>query len=109
MSNYIKKPAVYEAVESMPSIIVNDKYVFINNDVYVKTGVTEPPWISTKDRLPEDDSEVIVSVYDDSYDNVYEYTCVAWYFKGSWIHNNEIISCVDAWMPLPKPYKGEEE
>lgn len=111
MSNYISRKDLYEILQSMPSVCVSGKYVFVGKDMYVRSDSTEPPWIDIRDRAPQNDSEVIVSVYDDSGDSVYEYTCVAWYYNEMWIRNNEIISdsYVIAWMPLPEPYVGREK
>lgn len=107
MSNYVNREDLYEILQSMPSICVSDKYVFVGKDMYVRNDSIELPWINIRDRVPQNDSEVIVSVYDDSGDSAWEYTCVAWYYNNMWIRNNELINSYDiiAWMPLPSPYE----
>lgn len=62
-------------------------------------------WIPISERLPEDDTEVIVSCTDDSGDSEYSYTTVGWHYKGIWVVNNDRSFFVKAWMPLPDPYK----
>lgn len=66
-------------------------------------------WITVAERLPEDDTEVIVSCTDDSGDSEFSYTTTGWHFKGMWIVNNERCFFVRAWQPLPeKPYMEKE-
>lgn len=64
-------------------------------------------WILCSERLPEDDTEVIVSCTDDSGDSEFSYTTTGWHFKGVWIVGNERSLFVRAWMPLPSPLKEE--
>lgn len=68
-------------------------------------------WIPCKERLPEDEEEVIVSVRDDSGDNTLDYSSCGWYACAGdfWVVDNEPNYHVVAWMPLPKPWKGEEK
>ena len=65
----------------------------------------EPHWIPCNERLPEDDTEVIVSCTDDSGDSEFSYTTTGWHFKGMWVVGNERSYFVRAWMPMPKPYE----
>lgn len=65
-------------------------------------------WIPCNVRLPEDDTEVIVSCTDDSGDSEFSYTTTGWHFKGVWVVGNERSYFVRAWMPLPEPYKEGE-
>ena len=70
---------------------------------------TEQHWIPVAERLPNDDTEVIVSCTDDSGDGKFSYGTTGWHFKGMWIVNNERCFFVRAWQPLPeKPYREEE-
>ena len=66
-------------------------------------------WIPVAERLPEDDTEVIVSCTDDSGDSEFSYTTTGWHFKGLWVVGNERSYFVRAWMPLPEPYREEEK
>ena len=61
-------------------------------------------WIPCSERLPNDDTEVIVSCTDDSGDSEFSYTTTGWHFKGLWVVGNERSYFVRAWMPLPEPY-----
>ena len=74
-------------------------------------------WVSVKDRLPENDEEVLVWY---EYFRYGEYNCLyqTWgigeYFKNynSWMIDHSTAGHklrVIAWMPLPKPPKENEE
>lgn len=60
-------------------------------------------WIPVRERLPEEDEEVLITL---------AHGCVCWAF----IYLNEWntattsypIECAIAWMPLPEPYKEVE-
>ncbi len=71
----------------------------------------EPHWIPCSERLPNSQTEVIVSCRDDSADTIYRYTTSGWITTNGeyWIIDNEINPYVVAWMPLPEPYRGEQE
>jgi len=68
----------------------------------------EQRWIPVTERLPEDDTEVVVSCTDDSGDSEFSYTTTGWHFKGLWVVGNERSYFVRAWQPLPEPWKGED-
>ena len=67
----------------------------------------QPRWIPVTERLPEEDTEVIVSCTDDSGDSEFSYTTTGWHYKGIWVVDNERSFFVKAWTPLPEPWKGE--
>lgn len=69
---------------------------------------SEQRWIPCSERLPEDDTEVIVSCTDDSGDSEFSYTTTGWHFKGIWVIDNARSYFVRAWMPLPETYKENE-
>lgn len=59
-----------------------------------------PKWISVDDRLPSEQTTVIVYEYD--------LQCVmcAWMEDGDWT-NGDMLLTVTRWMPLPHPQKEE--
>ena len=62
-------------------------------------------WIPVSERLPEFHDEVLVTALGE--------VAIAWlYVDGRWRSNDLVESMykyITAWMPLPKPYKGDEE
>ena len=63
-----------------------------------------PQWISVKDRLPEEDQEVLM------YDGIFILTCLFWKSRKlafQWELSSGIICNPTHWMPLPKPPKEE--
>ena len=78
----------------------------------------EQRWIPVTERLPENDNEVLITVWDaeDDYVEVYKgfYQGHEWWTQ--WCHGCSKIkdepcgeNIVIAWMPLPEPYKGGEQ
>lgn len=69
---------------------------------------TAPQWIPCSERLPAYGEDVLISI--GGYCNVGHIVSVNeeerynWYFSG-WYH---LPNDVDAWMPLPEPWRGEE-
>ena len=75
----------------------------------------ETHWIPCSERLPENDNEVLITVWDaeDDYVEVYKgfYQGHEWWTQ--WCHGCSKIkdepcgeNIVIAWMPLPEPYRG---
>ena len=61
-----------------------------------------PEWIPCSERLPEDFEKVLICAYGE---------CEIAYLLGRyWLHGSNSFNrdAVDAWMPLPEPYKEEE-
>lgn len=76
----------------------------------VKKGLgLKQRWIPCSERLPNSQTEVIVSCRDDSADIICRYTASGWITTDGkyWIVDNEINSYVIAWMPLPEPFREE--
>lgn len=93
---WYKAEDIYKAVESVPSA---------------------QHWISCKERLPEDCTDVLAWFeyyrYGD-YNRLYQMHGIGTYIKeyDSWIINHETWwekLRVFAWMPLPEPWKGERD
>ena len=69
--------------------------------------MAEERWIPVTEKLPKDDTEVIVSCTDDSGDSEISYVTTGWHYKGLWVVNNDRCYFVRAWQPLPaKSWKG---
>ena len=75
-------------------------------DLLISHGVTVQEWISVKDRLPEDDSDVLAYLRIGEESRI----CPANYAKGmwfDWIFNTPVTESITHWMPIPQPPKGE--
>jgi hypothetical protein len=73
------------------------------------SALTEQQWIPVTERLPAYGEDVLISI--GGYCNVGHIVSVNeeeqynWYFSG-WYH---LPNDVDAWMPLPEPYREDKE
>mgnify|MGYP002512966706 CR=1 FL=1 len=83
-----------------------DRVAGVIADNLIANGVTVQEWISVKDRLPEDDSDVLAYLRIGEEGRIYP----ANYAKGMWfdcIFNTPATETTTHWMPLPQPPKGE--
>lgn len=71
---------------------------------YIENQPTVNQWIDVKDRMPEEDKEVLICSQWGTID-------VGWHYDTYWAteHNTYEDYEVAAWMPLPEPYKKEAE
>lgn len=72
----------------------------------IANGVTVQEWISVRDKLPEDDSDVLAYSRNGEECRIYP----ANYAKGVWfdcIFTTPVTDTTTHWMPLPLPPKGE--
>ena len=72
----------------------------------IANGVTVQEWISVEDRLPEDDSDVLVYSRIGEEFRIYP----ACYSNGVWfdcVFNAPATDTTTHWMPMPNPPKGE--
>ena len=74
-------------------------------DYLIANGVTVQEWISVKDRLPEENTEVLIYCKTNSGKEVFFVDKIC-YFRGLpiWQVWSEKVT---HWMPLPEPPKGE--
>ena len=103
--------------EKLVELIAKAKYICANDysdhtedeyiaDTLLDNGVTVQEWVSVKDRLPEDDGDVL------AYSSIGEESRIypACYSNGVWfdcVFNALATDTTTHWMPLPKPPKGE--
>lgn len=87
---------------------ISDAYFALEKAI---DALTAQQWIPCSEILPDAQTEVIVSCIDDSGDTRFLYTSSGWVTTDGeyWIVDNEINSFVKAWMPLPEPYREEEQ
>lgn len=64
-----------------------------------------PQWIPCSERMPEEKKEVLVSAGGELYIAEYEICQGKEYWSEVIEYRN--ITDVDAWMPMPEPWKGE--
>ena len=72
----------------------------------ITNGVTVQEWIPVKDRLPENDSDVLAYLRNGEESRIYP----ANYAKGVWfdcIFNTPVTDTTTHWMPIPEPPKGK--
>ena len=75
-------------------------------DYMLDHGVTVQEWVSCKDRLPEDDSDVLAYLRIGEESRIFP----ANYAKGMWfdcVFNTPATERITHWMPIPQPPKGE--
>jgi len=68
-------------------------------------------WIPVTERLPKDDDWQLVTILDESGDSPYRYSDFGWYLEAAkcWIVEADQRTDIVAWMPLPEPWKGEDD
>lgn len=73
--------------------------------VAVQALEQEPKWIPVSERLPEINEWVVCQCRANIYE-VLKFTSYGWYHDDAHCYMDGFVI---AWMPLPKPYKGEQE
>ena len=111
MAECIEREALLKKLLDPDLFNVTPKILQIVNDA---PAVSVPQWISVKDRLPEDGEHVLIW-YEyfryGSYNRMYKTYEIAYQYDGFWSGVNPLgqKARVFAWMPLPKPPKGEND
>ena len=130
MSDLISRQEVLKLVDS-GYLISNGNYQKVRKMVESLPSA-EPEWTSVKERLPKDNVPVNITWINRNPEPYYKsikdvpFTATGVYFKGKWYWYSstvkdylaeygraewdEMAGCIEvtAWMPLPKPWKGEE-
>ena len=131
MSDLISRQAAIDAVRHSPIIEVQPAYMLIDKGDAIKkliklpSAQSEPHWIPCSERLPEEDTEVLISYRykdgegDTSHVNIDITTYGQMYFGGNKVgyyknwrapfeyfeSNYEVV----AWMPLPEAYEEKKD
>lgn len=88
------------------SAILNERTAFKHDVCDAPSAQPGPRWIPVTERLPEKHEEVLVTVTKE--------IVIAWiYLDGRWRSNDcpetYLNDHITAWMPLPEPYREENE
>lgn len=115
MSDFIERQKAVDAVLDLSEKLKNEM-LFIDAivDEIENIPSAEPErktgeWIPVSEKLPWTDTDVLVTVLDDSGDTPWSYTAKGWLTPDGqyWVVGGEICYGVIAWMPLPEPYQAE--
>ena len=82
------KPDIAKALEDLPS------------------AQPEQRWIPVSERLPDPNKAVLISVNGEVDVDWFAFDNTGY---GCWYRTIKSVIDIDAWMPLPEPYKGEQE
>lgn len=109
MSDLIERQKVIDALELGLDNDYVDATEFLGYVRSLPSAEPERKWISTADRLPENNQRVLVSIIrSDGAKRVRtgSYSSNEYF----WIDNGDYWKAkkVQAWMPLPEPWKGQK-
>ena len=74
------------------------------HDMIEDLPLAEPQWIPVSEKLPKYSDSVLISACGYEID-IGSYYCDKWHINGCGPVEDGIVI---AWMPLPKPYKGDK-
>ncbi len=94
----------YMSIELIKRLIKAEEHQETNFDHYIKNYF----WIPCSERLPDKFGKYLVNVGQPYLLPRYRWTDIAFFVDGRW-HDVQEGTKVFAWMPLPKPYRGNEE
>lgn len=119
MAEYIEREAAIKAIYESDHFSVRECFGWraraIEEELRAVPATPVPQWISVKDRLPEDGENVLIwyEYYRyGSYNRMYTTYEIAYQYNGHWSGAGDSLgqkARVFAWMPLPKPPKGEND
>lgn len=100
-----------EAIDILKNTIVrfgriNGKTAYAEALQMAIKALEEPPWIPCSERLPKDDTEVFVYLFNQPS------PFIAWIEDTRWYTEEFEVDREDepiAWMPLPEPWRGDAE
>ena len=111
-SDCISRQAAIEAMsESLKRVFPEHRQIAEKCLNVLPSAQPQPQWIPVSERLPEDDTLMLVNYIDHRPDAMdiwigwHEMENV-WYIDGE-AHSREFGNEVVAWMPLPEPYQEE--
>lgn len=83
-----------------------DKSVTPNDIMRFPSAQPEQQWIPCSERLPEDDTEVLVYLFDRTSPYIAWVTDCCWFTEDFEVEKENYPT---AWMPLPIPYKEGQD
>ena len=117
MNDLISRQAAIEAIEEMQIPIMRSTFP---EEQFVFTGMSEAlsaikdlpsaqpeRWIPCSERLPELDESVLATTAWNDITIAWRIGICEWFIHEG--NTNAETADVIAWMPLPEPYKGEQE
>ena len=105
------KSGVSEHMDDIAKLLNTIYEIQVNNIKAMPPVTPQPRWIPVSERLPEDYETVIAS---NGHEYVYPETRYSKEYGWQWAYESgmdywEDLKGVDAWMPLPQPYREVEK
>ena len=110
MSDLIKREDAIEAIEELPNAYngwsdAYDKAYIIGTLEEVPSADRPQEWIPCSERLPKIGEKVLASTKKTVFTQVFK----GYYSEPKrWAWENNRVKEIEAWQPLPKPWKGAD-